>query len=80
MSNLLDVEFKTLVIKMLNEPRGREINSVKTFKNIENIKVEMENIKKNQSEMKTTITEMKNTLERINSRLDEAEDLSLIHI
>ena len=58
-SNLLDAEFKTLVIRMLNELSenfNKEIVSIK--------KVCKPN--KNQSEMKTIITKMKNTLEEIN--------------
>ena len=37
-----------------------------------------ENIKKNQSELNNIITEMKNTLEGINSRLEDAEDQTVI--
>ena len=51
-SNIPDAEFKTLVIKMLNELLG----SVENFnKEIKSIKVEMEIIKGNQSEMKNTV-------------------------
>ena len=59
-SNLLDAEFKTLVIRMLNELSenfNKEIVSIK--------KVCKPN--KNQSEIKTTLTEMKNNLQGINS-------------
>ena len=52
-SNLLDVEFKTLVIRMLNELRGRVDEVSENFhKEIGNIKVELENIKRNQSKFK----------------------------
>ena len=68
-------EFKTLVIRMLNELRGRVNELCESFnKEIGNIKIEIQNIKKNQSEMETAITEMKNTLKGIHSREDEAED------
>ena len=51
-SNITDAEFKTLVIKMLSEHRGRIDELSENFnKEIENIKVEIENIKKNQSEI-----------------------------
>ena len=42
----------------------------------ENFNKEIEYRKKNQSELKNTITDMKNTLERINSRVEDAEDIS----
>ena len=65
-SNLTDAEFKTLVIKMLNEL----LESVDKFsedfnKEIKNIKMEMEIIKENQSEMKNT-SEMRSILNGIN--------------
>ena len=55
-SNLTDAEFKTLVIKMLNELLGSVENSNKE------IKMEMEIIKGNQSEMENTLPEMKSIL------------------
>ena len=62
-SNLPDAEFKTLVIKMLSELRGKSEELSETFnKEIGNIKMEIENIKENQSEIKITKTEMNNTL------------------
>ena len=67
-SNLPDIDFKTMIIRMLKE-LSEHFN-----KEIASIKKEIELIKKNQSEMKNTIPEMKTTLEGINSRLDEAED------
>ena len=52
-SNLIDAEFKTLVIKMLNELRGSVDEFSNDFnKEIKNIKMEMEIIEGNQSEMK----------------------------
>ena len=63
-SNLADAEFKTVVIKMLNELLG----SAENFnKEIKNIKMEMEIIKGNQSEIKNTLSKMKSTLGGINS-------------
>ena len=62
-SNLLDTEFKTIVLWMLKELR----------ENFNSIKKRYRNNKKRQSEMKIKITEMKNILEGID-RLDEAED------
>ena len=66
-SNLPEAEFKTLVLRMLNEL------SDNFNKEIVSTEKEIDNIKKNQSETKTTITETKNILKGINSRLDEAE-------
>ena len=44
MSNLKDAEFKTLVIRMLNELKGRvDELSVNFNREVENIKMEMEN-------------------------------------
>ena len=63
-SNLLDTEFKTIVLWMLKELR----------ENFNSIKKRYRNNKKRQSEMKIKITEMKNILEGISSRLDEAKD------
>ena len=54
-SNLLDAEFKTLVIRILSE-FSENFNSIKKDKN-------------NQIEMKATLTEMKNNLQDINSRV-----------
>ena len=68
-SNLTDAEFKTLVIKMLNELMG----SVDEFsENInkeikKNIKMKLETIKGNQSEMKNALSEMKSILDGKNS-------------
>ena len=51
-SNLLDTEFKTLVISMLNEPKGRLDDLSEIFnKEIVSIK-DIEIISKNLSEMK----------------------------
>ena len=49
-SNLLDADFKTLVIRMLNELRGRVDTLSENFnKDTENMKMEIKNIKGNQS-------------------------------
>ena len=59
-SNLADAEFKTLVIKMLNELRGSVDKVSENFnREIKKLKMEVEIIKGNQSEMKNTISEMK---------------------
>ena len=57
-SNLSDVEFKTLVIRMLEELR-EDLNSIK---------------KKIQSEAKDTLIKIKNYLQGNNSRVDEAKN------
>ena len=49
-SNLLDAEFKTLVIRMLNE----------LSENFNGIKKDMKTVKNNQSEMQDMLTEMNN--------------------
>ena len=56
-SNLVDVEFKTLVIRMLKEIRGRVGELTENFNSI---KKNVETIKKNQSDTKDTPTEMNN--------------------
>ena len=61
--NLLDEEFKTLAIKLVNE----------LTENFNKIKKGMETITNNQSEMKYTLTEDKNNLHGINRSVDEAE-------
>ena len=54
--NLPDAEFKTLLIRMLNELRKRVDELSKNFnKEIGNIKTKLENIKKKQSEIKNTL-------------------------
>ena len=63
-SNVLDAEFKTLVIRMLSD----------FTENFNSIKKDMETIKKNQSEMKNILTKMKNNLQGLNSRVDEAKN------
>ena len=74
-SNLPDAEFKTLVIRMLSELRGRVYKLNQNFnKEIVNIKTGIDRQKKKQPEKKNTLTEMKNTLLGINSAVDEAKD------
>ena len=68
-SSLPNGEFKTLIIRMLNELKERVDEFSENFnKEIGNRKLEIEIIKMNQSVMKNTVTEMKNTLEGINCR------------
>ena len=74
-SNVLDSEFKTLVIRMPNELRGRVDEISEHFnKQIGSIKMGVESIKNNQSEIKNTLTEMKPTLQGIKNGVDKAED------
>ena len=63
-SNLTDAEFKTLVVRMLNEFLGSVANSNKE------IKMEMEIIKGNQSEMENTLSEMRSILNGINKGIN----------
>ena len=63
-SNLSDMEFKAMVLRMLKELSGNYIT----------MKKDIETLNNNQLEMKNAVSEMKNTLEAIKSRLDEAED------
>ena len=63
-SNLSDIEFKKIVIKVL-----KELSDI-----YKSIKKDIETIKRNQSEMKNTIFEMKNILQGLNNKKDEAED------
>ena len=70
-SKLSDIEFKRMVIRMLEEfsDNYKELSG-----NYNSMKKEIESINKNQEEMKNTNPEIKNTREGITSRLDEAED------
>ena len=70
-SKLSDIEFKRMVIRMLEE-LTEELSE-----NYNIMKKKIETIKKNQEEMKNTISEIKNTLEIITSRQDEAEEKRL---
>ena len=55
-SNLIDAEFKTPIIKMLNSLLGSVDKFSENFnKEIKNIKIEIEIIKGNQSEIKNTV-------------------------
>ena len=69
-SNLLEKEFKVMVIKMLTKLRRR------MDEHSENFNKEIGNIIKYQievRELKNTVTVSKSTLEGFNSRLDETE-------
>ena len=75
---LSDTEFKTMVIRKLNEfsenyQKLQEINE-KLTANYITMKRDIETINKSKEEMKNTIFELKNTIEGIKSKLDEAED------
>ena len=61
-SNLSDIEFKVMVIRMLKELSE---NYKDLSGNYINMKKDIETMNKNQSEMKNTISEMKNTLKKL---------------
>ena len=63
-SNLLDAEFKTLVIRLFSK-LNEKLNSIRKG---------VKTTKQNQSELKDTPTKMKNNLQGINSRVDEVEN------
>ena len=67
-NNLLDKEFKVIIIKMLNQLRIRKHGHCEKFNK------ELKNIKKNKTEPKNVITEIKSTLEAINSRLNNMKE------
>ena len=72
-SHLTDAEFKTLLIKMLNELRRSVGEFSENFnKEIQNIKMKMEIIKGKQSEMRNTLSETKSILDGIN-RMEKEE-------
>ena len=77
-SQLLDTEFKAIVIRKLNELTENyqklQGNYSELTANYINMKKEIETVKKGQEEMKNTISELKNTVKGIKSRLDEAQD------
>ena len=62
MNDMLDKEFKTLLIKMLTDVNTDHFNK------------ELENIKKTQSKKDNLISEIKSTLETMNSRLNDTEE------
>ena len=67
-NNLLDKEFKLMIIKILRELRRRMNGHSEKFNKV------LENIRKNQTKLKNTMTEIKNTLGGINSILDNTEE------
>ena len=77
-SQLSDVEYKTMVIRKLNELsvnyQKLQGNYEELTANYNSIKKDIETINKDQKEVKNTIFELKNTGEVIKIRLDEAED------
>ena len=75
-SNLSDIEFKIMVIRMLKELSENYKELYERYKELRGNYSSMkkgQTINKNQKEMKSTISEVKNTLEGITSRLDEAD-------
>ena len=77
-SQLSDIEFKTMVIRKLNELSMNYQKLQGNYKGFTpkyiSIKKDIETINKDQKEVKNTIFELKNTGEVIKIRLDEAED------
>ena len=77
-SQLLDIEFKELVIRKLNELTENYQKLQGNYDELTakyiNMKKEIETINKDKEEMKNTISELENTVEGIKIRLDEAED------
>ena len=77
-SQLSDIEFKAVVIRILNELTENyqklQGNYNELTANCINMKKERATINKGQEEIKNTISELKKTVEGIKSRLDEAED------
>lgn len=73
--NLNDDDFKTAIIKILNELRensDRQLNEFRSY-----VTKEFDTIKKNQTEileMKNTIEEIKKNLDALNSRADNMEE------
>ena len=77
-SNLTDAEFKTQVIKMLDELLGSVDKFSESFnKEVKNIKMEVEILKGNQSEIKNTLSEMRSILNGTNKgiyKVNKKED------
>ena len=80
-SQLSDTEFKTMVIRKLNELtedyqklQGNYDEPTRNYITISSWKRDIETINKGQEEIKNAISELKNTVEGIKSRLGEAED------
>ena len=66
--NLLEKEFRIMIVKMVQNLRNRMEKIQETFKK------DLEELKSKQTVMNNTITEIKNTLEGINSTITEAEE------
>ena len=71
--HLADIEFKTMVIRKLNELSVNYQKLQGTHCKWYQHKKDIETINKGQEEIKNAISELKNTVEGIKSRLDEAE-------
>ena len=76
-SNLSDIEFKVMVIRMLKELSENYEKLYGNYKELSGNHISMkkyvETMNKIQEEMKNTISKMKNMLENIRNRLDETE-------
>ena len=71
-SNLLNAEFKTLVLRTLSELRGRVDELNENFnKEIGNTKMEIEDMKKKQSKMKNALAKMMSRALTGMAQLDE---------
>ena len=69
--NLLEKEFKIMIVKMIQELRKRK--EAKIEKTQEMFNKDLEELKNKQTEINNTITKMNTELEGINSRITEAE-------
>ena len=73
-SKLSDIEFKTMVIRKLDELTENYQKLQGSYKeltvNNTSMKKDIETINKSQKEMKNTISELKNTVEEIKRELD----------
>ena len=77
-SNLSDIEYKIMVIRMLKELSENDKKIYRNYKelsgNHSSMKKDIEIMKNTQEEIKNTMSEIKNILQVIKNRLDEAED------
>ena len=68
MGNLLEKEFRVMIVKMIQNLGNRMEKIQKKFNK------DLEELKSKQTEMNNTINEIKISLEGINSRITEAEE------
>ena len=77
-SQLLNIEFKRMVIRKLNELsvnyKKLQGNYEKLITNYISIKKDIETINKGQEKMNNRISELKHTAKGIKRKLDEAQD------